>query len=301
LKCIGGCTGAGGWRTIRSFVEGRNQKHGRDDGLILDIGMHVAKDTGFYLAKGFRVAAVEANPELARAAELALAGPIAEGRLKIFNVAICERDGPVTFYRNREKSDWGTISGEMAARNERLGTTSERVEVDGWRFERLLEETGIPYYVKIDIEGCDALCLKALGKFEARPRCVSVEAALEEEAEAREQLELLRSMGYDRFKIVNQIIHHRRRCPNPPLEGRYVDARFDVEMSGPFGEEAPGKWLGYDAVAARIPALVKEGRTWGDNSPRARSPLRRLHRIWRRLTLREPAGWYDFHARHRDG
>ena len=42
--------------------------------------MHVAKDTDFYLAKGFRVAAVEANPELARAGSERLASAIRDGR-----------------------------------------------------------------------------------------------------------------------------------------------------------------------------------------------------------------------------
>lgn len=272
----------------------------RQDDLILDVGMHVAKDTEFYLAKGFRVAAVEANPELAQAGAKRLTTAVEQGRLRIFNVAICEKDGPVVFYRNREKSDWGTISSDMAARNERLGTTNDRIEVDGWRFERLLEATGIPYYAKIDIEGCDNLCLQAFKRFKTRPKFISVEAGLESEEEALQQLQALTELGYNQFKIVNQIIHHRRRCVSPPREGRYVDARFDVEMSGPFGEEAPGEWMPRAAAEKRVHSLVKEQRVWGDSGRFGRSPLRRLHRIWRRLTLREPAGWYDFHARLAD-
>lgn len=269
----------------------------RQEDLILDVGMHVAKDTEFYLAKGFRVASVEANPELARAGSTRLAPAIQEGRLRIFNVAICEKDGPVAFFRNREKSDWGTISSDLAARNERLGTTNERIEVEGWRFERVLAETGIPYYAKIDIEGCDNLCLQAFSLFAVRPKFLSVEASLESEDEALQQLQTLRDLGYNQFKIVNQIIHHRRRCLNPPLEGRYVDARFDVEMSGPFGEEAPGEWMTLEETTHQTRGLVKEQRVWGDSGRFGRSPLRRVHRIWRRLTFREPVGWYDFHAR----
>lgn len=273
----------------------------RQDDLILDVGMHVAKDTEYYLAKGFRVASVEANPELAAAGSKRLASHIEGGRLRIFNVAICEKDGPVVFFRNREKSDWGTISSDLAARNERLGTTNDRIEVDGWRFERVLAETGIPYYAKIDIEGCDTLCLDAFRHFEARPKFISVEAGLESEEEALGLLEQLGSLGYGRFKIVNQIIHHRRRCVQPPLEGKYVDARFDVEMSGPFGEEAPGNWMTREETARRVRVLVREQKVWGDSGRFGRSPLRRLHRIWRRVTLREPAGWYDFHARLGEG
>ena len=273
----------------------------RQDDLILDVGMHVAKDTDFYLAKGFRVVAVEANPELARAGSERLASAIRAGQLRILNVAICEKDGPISFFRNREKSDWGTLSAKHAARNERLGTTNETIEVTGLRFERVLQETGIPYYAKIDIEGCDNLCLEAFAQFEARPRFLSVEAAVESDEEARSQLDDLQRLGYDRIKIVNQIINHRRRCPSPPREGRFVDQRFDAEMSGPFGEEAPGEWMSIEEAFRRSRILVREQRIFGDSGRFRRSWLRRVHRIWRRLTLREPVGWYDFHARHRDG
>jgi hypothetical protein len=41
--------------------------------LIFDLGMHNAADTKFYLDKGFRVVALEANPALAGAAQSWLA------------------------------------------------------------------------------------------------------------------------------------------------------------------------------------------------------------------------------------
>ena len=37
-----------------------------EDDLIYDVGMHRAEDTEFYLAKGFRVIAVEASPGAVR-------------------------------------------------------------------------------------------------------------------------------------------------------------------------------------------------------------------------------------------
>ena len=39
-----------------------------DRNLIFDIGMHIGQDTEFYLKKGFRVVAIEADPTLAEAA-----------------------------------------------------------------------------------------------------------------------------------------------------------------------------------------------------------------------------------------
>ena len=43
--------------------------------LIYDIGQHTGEDTAFYLGKGFRVVAVEANPTLAEATETPLPRP----------------------------------------------------------------------------------------------------------------------------------------------------------------------------------------------------------------------------------
>ena len=37
--------------------------------LIYDVGLHEGQDTAYYLWKGFRVLAVEANPELTQAAQ----------------------------------------------------------------------------------------------------------------------------------------------------------------------------------------------------------------------------------------
>jgi hypothetical protein len=36
----------------------------------------------------------------------------------------------------------------------------------------------MPYYLKIDIEGADLLCLKALEKFEEKPKYISIEAGV---------------------------------------------------------------------------------------------------------------------------
>ena len=37
--------------------------------MIFDIGMHIGRDTNFYLQKGFKVVAVESSPVLAKQSE----------------------------------------------------------------------------------------------------------------------------------------------------------------------------------------------------------------------------------------
>src|SRR6185437_3356895 len=163
---------------------------------------------------------------------------VEKGLLEIVPLAIAEKDGVIPFHLFPEKSDWGTLDPGYVQRNIARGKAYKVVEIPSVTFESILERYGIPYYLKIDIEGADILCVRSLHHFRERPKYVSFEAeevAFESTFEALSHLYIL---GYRRFKIVNQARHHERRCPDPPREGKYVDARFTNTMSGPFGEEA---------------------------------------------------------------
>lgn len=213
------------------------------DRLIIDVGMHSGKDTEFYLRKGFDVVAIEANPALVQRARSRLGEYLSEGRLRIYEVAIADYEGEIDFFVNRQHDDWGTISTAFAARNERKGTKNSVIRVECTTFQTILMKCGVPYYLKIDVEGVDTKCLRALMALRERPKYVSIEAGLTSLRETFTELSLLWKLGYRHFKIVNQRLNSTVRCPSPPLEGDFVDYRFDGTCSGPFGEEAPGEWM----------------------------------------------------------
>jgi len=268
--------------------------------LIIDVGMHIGKDTEFYLKKGFDVVAIEANPTLVDTVQTKLAQYISKGRLVIHNVAIAPYEGEIDFYINDKHDDWGTISKEFAERNERFGSSHSVIKVKCTTFRKILRDTGIPYYLKIDVEGADTLCLQELLSIPARPKYVSVEAGLTSFEETFNELSLLWQLGYREFKIVNQALNSRVLCPNPPLEGDYVDYRFDGQCSGPFGEEAPGKWIHIEETFLRYRRLLLEQRYFGADGKLYKTAF---HRLYEKLKG-APAGWYDFHARlgnHSDG
>ena len=269
----------------------------RANDLIFDVGMHTGEDTAFYLKKGFRVVAVEANESLVEGARERFADEIDAGRLTIYNVAIAEREGTTDFFVNLEKDDWGTTSREFVTRNEALGTRHTKVEVPCMPLQRILRECGVPYYAKIDIEGADLLCLQALLEFEERPRYVSIEASLRSFEAVFGELAHLWVLGYRLFKVVNQARNRSLRCPVPPLEGLYVDQRFDGHMSGPFGEEAPGEWRDAESTLARYRRILDDQRRFGAGGRCDAAPLRALDRMLRRRTGREPTGWYDIHGK----
>jgi len=263
--------------------------------LIIDVGMHNGRDTEFYLAKGFRVAAIEPHPELVRQVEERLSPNLQEGRLRIYNLAVAEHKGTTTFWKNEQKDDWGTTRSDFADRTQKAGTTNTPITVPCRPFAEILEECGTPYYLKIDIEGSELLCLDALKGREV-PQYISVEADTGSPDELAAQLSVLKSLGYREFKIVNQGMNRAMRCPNPPREGRYVDARFDGFCSGLFGEEAPGKWASADELLRAARPLVRDQQLFGTSSPHSGSLWSRGYRIFKRL-LGNPVAWHDIHAR----
>ncbi len=276
-----------------------------DRSLIIDVGMHVGKDTEFYLAKGFRVVAIEADPRHVKAVSERLSRYIDDGRLTILDVAIQTFDGETDFFVNPDHDDWGTVSEEFVRRNvEVYGSEHERVTVKCRRFESVVEEFGVPYYLKVDIEGLDDLCLEGLLGFDTAPRFVSIEPDQKSFEGAFGELALMWRLGYRDFKIVNQANNRDVRCPQPPREGAYVDQRFDGHTSGPFGEESPGAWRGVEETLVewrRILALqARFGHQGGWEGRWRGSVAHRAFERYRRLRGQGPLGWYDFHARHRD-
>lgn len=268
--------------------------------LIFDVGMHRGEDTEFYLQRGFAVLGVEANPFLVSALEEKFRPYIKSGQLRIVDKAINSKSGIARFSINTENSVWGTLSDRFAERNSRGGFASEDIEVECITFEDLLHEHGVPYYLKIDIEGCDTLCVQALRDFSTRPQFISIESNATSPGcgfrNVLAELALLHELGYSHFKYVNQakIPGSQRRLG---LEGPAVKYRFPPDSSGPFGDETSGKWLPFGTAGAYGLALRAvddfcghSGRFYG------LSAVWRLRQLRERLTGRADH-WYDLHAK----
>jgi hypothetical protein len=155
----------------------------------------------------------------------------------------------------------------------------------------VLREFGIPYYLKIDIEGCDDLCLKALSRTGARPRYVSAET------DGYHQLFQLYLLGYNKFKVINQGLHKLVRPPKPPREGRYIEATFDWDSSGLFGEETTGAWLEINKALERQRRIVDLSAINSKPHPSIVDRIRRRFLSGRPLWRTERT-WFDLHAKY---
>ena len=251
--------------------------------LIFDLGMHDGQDTEYYLKKGFRVVAVEANAALVAQAAERFAEAIADGRLVILNVAVADRNAEFEFYVNGQNSKWSSIHKGWGARGVR---GFETTTVQGRPVEDIVADHGVPYYLKIDIEGADLTALNSVWTFPARPCFISVEGG------GPRFLDQFAALGYDRFAVVNQAAVPEMRPPNPPREGRAVSHSFPMGASGPFGRDIEGPWMTHDAVVAERRAFREtmaeiERRFEGDPMANVKAMRER-----NRLGL----GWYDVHA-----
>ena len=258
--------------------------------LIFDLGMHRGEDTAFYLAKGYRVVAVEADPDLAAAARAKFADAIANGRLVIVDKAIADAPGRVTLHRNA-RSVWNTLDANWAARNELRGHHSQPIEIEATTLPDVIREHGVPFYLKIDIEGMDMAALASLEAVESRPKYVSIESDKCSFRALRQELATLNRLGYKRFKIVDQDAVPKQREPSPALHGATSGAPIVYGSSGLFGEEAPGQWMTEDEAIERYRSIFLRYALVGDD-PYIRSKI--VRKLLKQLGFR--ASWYDTHA-----
>lgn len=266
--------------------------------LVVDVGMHNGDDTAYYLHRGFRVVAIEANPRLVARGALRFADAIRAGRLKILPVGVAATRGEAEFYIASELDVLSSFNLDLV---QRADTAIERVRVSCLPIRDVLTEHGVPWYMKVDIEGNDSLCVAGLDG-QHRPAFVSIELDLRH---GNADLEALRALGYTGFKCIRQNdlremtpanlpgqLALRRRAARPGPWGavnrvlrglihraqprRLGGWKFPAGSSGAFGADLPGEWLGADQALALWEQL--------------RDVDQELAAGWR-------SEWFDLHAR----
>ncbi len=247
--------------------------------LIYDVGMHNGDDTAYYRHLGYTVVAIDANPQACENARQRFQVDLDSGLLTILNVGIAKEPGVMDFWICETHSEWSSFHREVAAREQ---SPHRCLHVPCRTFDSILEQYGAPYYLKVDIEGNDLLCIEALRTQRERPQYVSLELG-----EIHESVALLSGLGYTGFKCISQFDYlplqlppvaeqkraefwrgmlMRRDFPRRVLRKvmgrtgrawmtqRYARLRhrpdwaFPAGASGPFGEDTRGRWLTRDEV-----------------------------------------------------
>lgn len=267
--------------------------------LVYDIGAYRGEDTAHYLRRGFRVVSVEANPESAAFCRQRFDSEIRAGQLVLLNVGIAAEDGVVTFFVSEgNEGRWSSLDPSVASR---ANVAARPVAVQARPFRCLLQEYGVPFYLKIDIQGAEHLCLRDIDSNDA-PTYVSFGAS-----EGRlKDLFLLAHAGYTRFKLIDQLaafrqvmppamhsanlattilsrltkerlrqvpglaeavrlVRRAREMPKRPSEA-LIAPEFLVSSSGPIAEDTDGPWHSVEDVAYAWLYYVRDTTTsnWYD-------------------------------------
>lgn len=278
------------------------QKH---ENLVYDVGMHKGEDADYYLRKGFRVIGFEADPDLADHCRKRFSVEIANKKLIIIEGAIVAlppektKNQTTSFYRNKDISVWGTVVPDRAHLYERLGTSNETIEVPVVDFKGCLKKYGIPHYLKLDIEGMDTVCLRALLHFQQRPNYISIESDKVLFSNLLTEFDLLTKLGYTKFKAVQQSGISRQMEPNPCREGVYANYNFQEGSSGLFGADLPGKWLDYNQIINKYKFIFLRYKLFGDSGNLSDLFITTiLIKALRKIQGTTMPGWYDTHAKH---
>ena len=265
--------------------------------LVVDVGLYDGEDSAYYLKCGYRVLGIDADPMVVARCTAKFEREIASGQVTLLNVGIAEREQTLTFYRNLSEEGQSSFFPEYGQR----GGEFVSMEVRCIPLRQVLETYGIPYYLKVDIEGMDEVAISSLDRASA-PEYLSAELS-----RSSKIIEHLHSIGYRHFKLINQA-YHTTSTPVFPDEfgwrmlrkaGRAVpplkkaigllpwrmrpkmewDSPYVVDgevlganRTGPFGDKTHGRWIGPEQAAAL------------------------LHRIGETESQESGALWWDVHA-----
>jgi FkbM family methyltransferase len=247
--------------------------------LVFDVGMYDGSDTEYYLESGYRVVAIEANPNLANAARQRFANDVANGRLTVVNAAIAEGEDEVELTICGEDLGSSSTIGSMVV--DRIPMGSYKVPAIG--FAKLVEQFGVPDYLKIDIEGADGICVVGITAAN-RPPLLSFEVGNDFLA----LLDHLSVVGYTEYKLISQLSF--RESSREGLLGDRIRRKIMRMM----GYSQPGllrvRGRNFKVAHSSGPGPWASDGAWVDKSAIAGK--------WKQVRGRGRIGnWYDLHAR----
>jgi FkbM family methyltransferase len=238
--------------------------------LAYDVGMHNGDDSHYYLAKGFDVIGIDANPVQCRNCAIRFRDEIAAGRMIILNEGVGPSEGTLDFYINEVQDSLSTFAPEKLGESKTIIYSKEQltswkqVYVKTRKLSSIVAEYGSPTVVKLDVEHFDHLVLLDLLETHIAPPYIS------SEVQTIDPFCALVCMGYERFKLLDGSTVGEKFGDHEiaTLDGRRIRHSFTQHSSGPLADDLPGQWLDKDEALLHL----------------------MLHGV----------GWIDVHARHGD-
>lgn len=223
--------------------------------IIYDFGANNGDDLSYYLKKSDVVVAVEANPDLCRQITERFAEEIRAKRLIVENCVLTTKsqDAEVEFYLHKTNH----VLSQLGVPTQELLQEFDRVSLPAFSVLEILRKHGDPYYIKIDLEGCDAGILRTLFANAIRPPFISAES------HDIEIFSLFVASGrYDAFKLVDGPTVSTKYHSHPiSVDGGTELYSFPDHSAGPFGDDIDGPWMTGQSF---FRLLAFEGLGWKD-------------------------------------
>jgi hypothetical protein len=208
----------------------------------------------------------------------------------------------VKFYID-DNSVWGTLNQDWAKRNSRLGSNSLSIELETIDPKEIYSLYGIPYFMKIDIEGSDLDVLESIFNLEYknRPKYISIESTKTSWIALLREFDIFIKLGYFKFQAVPQSNMQHKVTKWENAEGKIISYRHEKDSSGPFGEDLKNSWKDFKGIKLRYRLIFLKYKLFGDDgifAPRKIKNyyLRFLFKVALFLTFLT-ANWFDTHAK----
>ena len=222
--------------------------------VIWDLGSNNGSDIDYYLRIADRVVAIEAIPGLCSQIQSKFRDAISQGRLFLYNkVLALDGQSSCIFYIHKHRVEESTTL--------RPGINYladfDIVTLPTIELSQILDEHGLPWYVKIDLEGLDFAIVNLMFNMGIIPEFLSAEVQ-----DLRVASLIAANPCYKSFNLVNgrtlPLDYGKAFISTPSGKTPF---KFNPDMSGPMGLDISSPWL---CPASILRLIAVEGAGWKD-------------------------------------
>ena len=209
--------------------------------------------------------------------------------------------GEASFFVD-ENSIWGTLHKDWAERNQRLGSQNKVITVKTMDPYQAFKLYGVPYFMKIDVEGEDINVLQSLSSINTkeRPKYVSIESSKTSWKSLLNEFKIFHDLGYTHYAVRAQSKMSKTTSHWLSKQGEKCSFHHQIHSSGPFGGDLDKDvWMSKKQAIRKYKFIFLCYFFFGDDgllAPRKIKNImlrRKYSRFLNRLRLKD---WYDTHA-----
>lgn len=257
--------------------------------IIYDFGANNGDNIPYYLKKADLVVAVEANPLLCQQIERRFSFEIRQDRLRIENCVLVHKGeaAHVPFYIHKRHH----VLSQLPQPDKSTIASFEKVLLPSQPVMQIVRRYGPPYYVKIDMEGCEETILEELLRNGITPPFLSTGT------QSMKTFALLTGTRYyTGFQLLDGASIARKYKDHPISQGEFhILYSFPHHSAGPFGEDLAGEWMNADDLSELLRSSKLDWMDIHATSLIQPNPTSRTQKRW--LRFQHMCGWLSAQLR----